>query len=120
MKPGRSPRRSKRWILPACETASSRQTRTQRGRRLRRTARAVVDFERVKREQAATAQIRELVASADMHVLPAIDTADLTQRASIGTTLGATELRAVAEAHRRRRGSLQQDARAAQRTYCGH
>ena len=74
------------------------QTRTQRGRGLAEQLAPFIDFERVKREQAATAQIRELVASADMHVLPAIDTADLTQRASIGTTIGATELRAVAEA----------------------
>jgi DNA mismatch repair protein MutS2 len=74
------------------------QTHTERGRRLAEELCPFVDFERVKREQAATAQIRELVAGADMHVLPAIDTADLTQRASIGTTIAATELRAVGDA----------------------
>jgi DNA mismatch repair protein MutS2 len=36
--------------------------------------------------------------SADLHVLPAVDTADLTQRASIGTSLNAVELRAVGDA----------------------
>lgn len=74
------------------------QARTERGRALAEDLCPYVDFERVKREQAATAQVRDLVVSADMYVLPAIDTADLTQRASIGTTIGAPELRAVGEA----------------------
>ena len=73
-------------------------TRTQRGRQYASELAPHVDFERVKREQAATAQIRDLVVAADMHVLPAIETEDLTQRASIGTTLGASELRAVGDA----------------------
>jgi DNA mismatch repair protein MutS2 len=74
------------------------ETRTERGRRYAEALAPVVDFEQVRREQAATAHVRDLVASADMHVLPAVDTADLTQRASIGTTLGAGELRAVGDA----------------------
>jgi DNA mismatch repair protein MutS2 len=74
------------------------QTRTERGRHLAEDLCPFVDFERVKREQAATEQIRELIVAADLHVLPAVDTADLTQRASIGTSLGATELRAVGDA----------------------
>lgn len=74
------------------------QTRTERGRRLAEDLCPFVDFERVKREQAATEAVRELIVSADLHVLPAVDTADLTQRASIGTPLGATELRAVGDA----------------------
>jgi DNA mismatch repair protein MutS2 len=73
-------------------------TRTQRGRQYASELAPHVDFERVKREQAATAQIRDLVVAADMHVLPAIETEELTQRASIGTTLGASELRGVGEA----------------------
>lgn len=74
------------------------QTRTERGRRLAGELCPFVDFERVKREQAATEVVRELIVSADLHVLPAVDTANLTQRASIGTSLGATELRAVGDA----------------------
>ncbi len=74
------------------------QTRTERGRHLAEELSPFVDFDRVKREQAATSEIRELVAGADMYVMPAVDTADLTQRASIGTTIGATELRAVGDA----------------------
>jgi DNA mismatch repair protein MutS2 len=73
-------------------------TRTQRGRQYASELAPHVDFERVKREQAATAQIRDLIVAADMHVLPAIETEELTQRASIGTTLGASELRGVGEA----------------------
>jgi DNA mismatch repair protein MutS2 len=74
------------------------QARTQRGRRLAEDLCPFVDFERVKREQAATEAVRELIVTADLHVLPAVDTADLTQRASIGTSLHATELRAVGDA----------------------
>jgi DNA mismatch repair protein MutS2 len=74
------------------------QTRTERGRRLAQELCPFVDFERVKREQAATEHVRELIVTADLHVLPAVDTADLTQRAAIGTSLSATELRAVGDA----------------------
>lgn len=74
------------------------QARTERGRRLAEELRPFVDFERVKREQAATEAVRELIVSADLHVLPAVDTAELTQRASIGTSLSATELRSVGDA----------------------
>ena len=74
------------------------QTRTERGRALAHDLSPFVDFERVKREQAATENVRELIVTADLHVMPAADTADLTQRASIGTSLSATELRAVGDA----------------------
>src|SRR5579884_2835927 len=74
------------------------QTRTERGRQYAAQMSPFVDFERIKREQAATETIRELIVTADLHVLPAVDTADLTQRASIGTSLNATELRAVGDA----------------------
>jgi len=73
-------------------------THTQRGRRYASGLCPVVDFERVRREQGATAHIRELVAGADMHVMPAVETEDLTQRASIGTSLSSSDLRAVADA----------------------
>jgi DNA mismatch repair protein MutS2 len=74
------------------------QTRTERGRHLAEDLSPFVDFERIKREQAATEEVRELIVSADLHVLAAVDTADLTQRATIGTSLSATELRAVGDA----------------------
>ena len=73
-------------------------TRTQRGHRLATELEPFVEFGRIQREQAATAHVRELIAGADLYLLPAVDTEDLTQRASIGTTLAAAELRAVGEA----------------------
>ena len=42
--------------------------------------------------------MREIVASADFHVLPAVETAELTTRAAIGTALSAIDLRSLAEA----------------------
>jgi DNA mismatch repair protein MutS2 len=74
------------------------QTRTQRGRRFAEELHPFVDFERVKREQAATEAVRELIVTADLHILPAIDTAELTERAAIGTSLSATELRSIGDA----------------------
>ncbi|HLI97444.1 MAG TPA: hypothetical protein VKT72_15350, partial [Candidatus Baltobacteraceae bacterium] len=74
------------------------QTRTERGRHLAEELAPFVDFERIKREQTATEVVRELIVSADLHVSAALDTADLTQRASVGTSLSATELRAVGDA----------------------
>ncbi len=58
----------------------------------------VADFERAVAEQAKTAAVRELAVSADFHVLPATETADLTSRAAMGTALPASELRALADA----------------------
>jgi DNA mismatch repair protein MutS2 len=73
-------------------------THTERGRRYARELSPALDFEDVRKAQAATAHIRELVASADMHIMPAIETAELTQRAHIGTTLAPSELRAIGDA----------------------
>jgi DNA mismatch repair protein MutS2 len=74
------------------------QTRTERGRHLAEDLHPFVDFGRVQREQAATEKVRELIVAADLHVLPAVDTEELTQRASIGTSLASTELRSVGDA----------------------
>ena len=71
---------------------------TERGRKHAQALAPFEDFERIRREQAATAAARELVASSDLHVLPAIDTAGLTGRAAIGTQLSAGELRALGDA----------------------
>lgn len=56
------------------------------------------DFERAVLEQSKTSAVRDLMISADFHVMPAVETADLTSRAAIGTTLPALDLRALADA----------------------
>ena len=49
-------------------------------------------------EQGRTAFVRQLVASEDLHVLPAIDTAELTQSAALQRTLAPSDLRSIADA----------------------
>lgn len=74
-------------------------THTQRGRALAAALGPSEDFDgEVRREQRRTAAARDLVASVDLHVAAAVDTADLTQAAALGRTLGPSELRAVADA----------------------
>ncbi len=73
-------------------------TRTQRGRALAEHLAPAQDFALVAVEQARTNAARNLVAGADFHVLPAIDTAELTQAAELGRTLSGTDLRAVSDA----------------------
>ncbi len=89
--------------LDALDFASVRErvigaTRTQRGRARAAELLPSLDFAGVRIEQQRTSAVRQLVASADLHVLPAVDTAGLTQAASVGRTLGSTDLRAVADA----------------------
>ena len=71
---------------------------TERGRHRSEELEPFSDFDRVRREQAATSEVRDAVAAADMHVQRAIDTAELTQRAAIGTSLSGAELRSLADA----------------------
>ncbi len=73
-------------------------TRTERGSVRAGELLPLVDFARVREEQAATAQVRQLLASADFFVEGAIDTAVLTAAAQQGSALGASDLRAVADA----------------------
>ncbi|HEY1428341.1 MAG TPA: hypothetical protein VGF18_02130, partial [Candidatus Tumulicola sp.] len=73
-------------------------TRTQRGREIAQALEPATAFESVALAQRRTASARDLIASADFHVIPAIDTADFTQAASLGRTLGATDLRAIGDA----------------------
>ncbi len=73
-------------------------TRTQRGRARAEVLCPSLDFAQVRIEQERTSAVRQLVMAADFHILPAIDTADLSQAAGLGRTLGPTELRAVADA----------------------
>jgi DNA mismatch repair protein MutS2 len=72
--------------------------RTARGRMRAEHLVPCADFESVIALQARTRAVRELVAGADLHVLPAIDTAELTQAAAQGRTLAASELRAAGDA----------------------
>jgi DNA mismatch repair protein MutS2 len=74
------------------------ETHTARGRASADDLAPLTDFAAVRREQAATEEIRELVASSDFFVGHAIDTARLTESAALGRSLGATDIRAVAEA----------------------
>lgn len=73
-------------------------TRTQRGKHEAEVLLPTTNFDSVRLEQERTSVIRQLVAGADLHVLPAIDTAELTQAAALGRTLGSMELRSVADA----------------------
>lgn len=73
-------------------------TRTQRGKGFALEMTPHTDFDRVRVEQARTAATRELVAGSDLHVMNAIDTADLTQAAALTRTLGTSELRAIGDA----------------------
>ena len=73
-------------------------TRTARGRRFANELAPLTDFAVVRLEQARTAIVRQLVAAADLHVLPAVDTEPHTQAAALGRTLGSADLRAVADA----------------------
>ncbi|MBV8374910.1 MAG: Smr/MutS family protein [Candidatus Eremiobacteraeota bacterium] len=73
-------------------------TRTACGKSHAEQLAPLADYDAVIVQQARTSAVRELVAGADLHVLPAIDTADLTQGAVLGRTLAASELRAIGEA----------------------
>ncbi len=89
--------------LEALDFASVRerlveQIRTERGR-----ARAVAltpqsDFDGVRLAQRQTAAMRELRIESDLRIMPAAETASLTQAAGVGRTLGALELRSIGDA----------------------
>ncbi|MGA7248601.1 MAG: hypothetical protein WBW89_12665, partial [Candidatus Cybelea sp.] len=61
-------------------------TRTQRGRSYARELAPLPDFEDVRREQLRTEAMRTLVAGSDFRVMPAIETAALTEAAGVGHT----------------------------------
>jgi DNA mismatch repair protein MutS2 len=73
-------------------------TRTQRGRTFAESLVPFERFEEVRNAQAQTSATRELVAGADLHVMRAIDTAELTQAAAVGRTLAPSDLRAIGDA----------------------
>lgn len=73
-------------------------TRTQRGRALASDLLPESDFAIVRREQLRTEAMRSLAASADVTIMPAIDTAPLSDAAQVGRTLAAPELRSIGDA----------------------
>ncbi|MGB8907495.1 MAG: Smr/MutS family protein [Candidatus Cybelea sp.] len=73
-------------------------TRTQRGRFYAGDLAPLADFEDVRREQLRTEAMRSLVAGSDFRVMPAIETARLTEAAAVGHTLGAADLRSIGDA----------------------
>lgn len=75
-----------------------RVTRTERGRVKAAELAAHADFARVREEQRRTEAIRSLLAGADLHVMPAVETAELTTAAQVGRTLSGGELRSIGDA----------------------
>jgi DNA mismatch repair protein MutS2 len=73
-------------------------THTERGKAKAQELSPLTEFVLVRLEQARTAIIRQLVASADLHVQRAIDTSSLTESAALGRSLAPAELRAVSDA----------------------
>lgn len=89
--------------LEALDFASVRErvvaaTHTQRGKSYALELSPRTDFETVRREQRRTEAVRSLIAGADFRVMPAIETATLTEAAQLGRTLAASDLRAVGDA----------------------
>ena len=73
-------------------------TRTQRGKARAAQLEPLTDFALVRLEQGRTSLVRDLVAGSDLHVIPAVDTDELTQAALLGRTLAPSDLRAVGDA----------------------
>ncbi len=73
-------------------------TRTQRGRARAESLIPLEDFAQIGREQRRTAAIRELTASSDVSILPAVDTAETTSAARQGRSLTPRALRLTGEA----------------------
>jgi DNA mismatch repair protein MutS2 len=73
-------------------------TRTARGRAFALELMPLVDFELVRREQERTEAVRSLMAGSDLRIMPAVETASLTDAALVGRTLSGSDLHSVAEA----------------------
>jgi DNA mismatch repair protein MutS2 len=72
--------------------------RTVRGRSFALELAPLSDFETVRHEQSRTEALRSLAASSDFRVMPAVETAPLTEAAQLGRTLGGSDLHAVGDA----------------------
>ncbi|HTU71508.1 MAG TPA: Smr/MutS family protein [Candidatus Baltobacteraceae bacterium] len=73
-------------------------TRSQRGKARAEQLEPMVDFAIVRLELGRTSLMRDLVVQHDLHVMPAIDTADLTAAAAQNLTLAPADLRALGDA----------------------
>jgi DNA mismatch repair protein MutS2 len=73
-------------------------TRTQRGESLARGLAPHSNFDVVRQEQRRTNALRGLMTAHDFFIMPASETAPLTEAAQVGTTLAGSELRAVGDA----------------------
>jgi DNA mismatch repair protein MutS2 len=73
-------------------------TATERGRMAAEAMLPLDDFEHVNEAQRATQDVRELVASSELRIGRAVDTAKLTAAAAVGAVLSAADLRAIADA----------------------
>ena len=74
-------------LRDAYATASSRLRVRQRGKARAAQLEPALEFALVRLEVGRTALVRDLVAGSDLHVMPAIDTAELTEAAALGRTL---------------------------------
>ncbi len=84
--------------FPAVRDRVVAATATERGRAYATALLPTPDFARVRREQSRTAAARSLLESADLYILPAIETEPLTTAAAQGRVLSAHELRQLGDA----------------------
>jgi DNA mismatch repair protein MutS2 len=75
-----------------------RATRTERGRARAEELSPLTDFDGVRREQRRTEALRVLLAGSDLHLMPAVETATLTEAAQVGRALSGSEVRAIGDA----------------------
>jgi DNA mismatch repair protein MutS2 len=75
-----------------------RATRTERGRARASGFSPLTDFESVRREQRRTEALRSLAAGSDLRLMPAVETAALTDAAEVGRALSGSEVRAIGDA----------------------
>lgn len=73
-------------------------TRTARGRAFALELMPLDDFGLVRHEQRRTEAVRSLMAAFDLRIMPAIETASLTEAAEVGRTLSGSDLHSIGEA----------------------
>ncbi|MGA7356769.1 MAG: Smr/MutS family protein [Candidatus Cybelea sp.] len=73
-------------------------TRTARGRAFAVELMPLDEFQLVRHEQRRTEAVRSLMAGFDLRIMPAIETASLTEAAQVGRTLSGSDLHSIGEA----------------------
>jgi DNA mismatch repair protein MutS2 len=73
-------------------------TRTARGRAFALELMPLDEFGLVRHEQRRTEAVRSLMAGFDLRIMPAIETASLTEAAQVGRTLSGSDLHSIGEA----------------------